>query len=112
MNDNEELSSELQDIFQGDDDGHVLLAESMLGEDCLEFARSDVGRYMIGRADMEIKEATELLKKVLPFRWKRIQQLQNQIKVAENTKRWLLEQIVSGRTAMAEVDRRRTEEGV
>ena len=107
MNDNEELTHELREIFERDEDGHLLLAEAMLGEECLEFVRSDVGRYVLGRADQEIKEATALLRTVLPFRWRRISVLQNRIKVAENTKKWLLEQIVSGKMAMAEVERRR-----
>lgn len=107
MNDDEDLSSELREIFEKDDDGHLLLAEAMLGQDALEFALSDLGRYLIGRADQEIRLATIALKTVYPWRWRRISFLQNKIAVAERVKSWLLEAIVSGRSAMSEVERRR-----
>ncbi len=111
MNDNEELSSELREIFEQDEDGPLLLAEAMLGEDALRFVRSDLGRYLVGRADQEIKVATIALKTVYPWRWRRITHLQNKICVAERVKAWLLEAIVSGKIAMAEVENRRSERG-
>lgn len=111
MNENEELTEELRDIFEKDEDGPLLLAEAMLGEDALRFARSDLGRYLIGRADQEIKMATLALKTVYPWRWRRITHLQNKIAVAERVKAWILEAIVSGRTAMSEVENRRIERG-
>ncbi len=109
MSDDNDLSAELHDIFENDEDGHVLLAEAMLGEDALAFSRSDIGRYLIGRANQEIKVATDALKTVHPWRYRRVGYLQNKIAVAERVKSWLLEAIVSGRTAISEVERRRNE---
>ena len=103
----EDALDELQDIFRGNDD-RLLIAESMLGEDAAEFVKSDLGRYLIGRANQEIEDAVELLKKTASWRRNRIAQLQHNIRVAESAKEWILECIVSGKTALAALERRRT----
>ena len=99
---------EIVDIFDGGEDNRILIAESILGEDAAEWVKSDLGTYVIGRANQEIKEATDSLKKTLPWRWRRIQHLQNRIRIAESVKGWLIEAIATGRTALAELDRRHT----
>lgn len=104
----EQEMQELHEIFTQDEDNRQLVAEVMLGQDAVDFAKSDIGRYLIGRANIEIREATELLKKTWPWRKRRIQQLQNDVWRAENFKIWLLQQINSGRTALSELDRRTT----
>ena len=45
----------------------TLFAEAVLGKDAEEFIASDLGRYLIGQADMEIEEAQEALCKVAPL---------------------------------------------
>lgn len=104
--DEERDFSELRDIFEGDPDNSLMIAEGMLGQDAIEFAKSDLGRYLIGRANIEIKDATEQLKRTFSWRRRRITQLQNEIWRAEMFKVWLLQQIQAGRTALAELDRR------
>lgn len=105
---NDDAIDEIATLFS-DSESQVLLAEIHIGEDAAEFVKSDVGRYLLGRANQEIKAATNDLKRVYPWRRNRIQQLQNQIKVHELFKSWLVEAIVSGRTALSELDRRREE---
>lgn len=104
----EEELAELRDIFEGDEDNRLLVAEGMLGSDAVEFVKSDLGRYLIGRATIDVREATDSLKKTWPWRKRRIQQLQNEIWRAEHFKGWLLQAITSGRTALSELDRRTT----
>jgi len=82
----------------------VLLAEAMLGRDAEDFLNSDIGRYIIGRADQEIAEATELLTRVSPWRRRRIAQLQNDIWRAQSVKGWLAEMITSGKAAFHALD--------
>ena len=91
-------------------DGAFLLAEVSIGEDAAQFAKSDLGRYMVGRADQEIQEFTQQLTKVWGIRRKRIQWLQNEIFKREQFKNYLLEAIQSGRSALAELSERQSEE--
>lgn len=83
---------------------HALYAEAMLGRDADEFLGSDLGRYMIGRAEQEEREAMELLVKVWPWRRRRIQQLQNRIWRAQQFKGWLTELVMIGRQAMDQLE--------
>lgn len=105
--DEQELE-ELREIYEQDEDNRLLVAEGMLGQDAVEFSKSDLGRYLIGRANIEISESTDMLKKTWAWRKRRIQQLQNEIWRAEHFKIWLLQAISSGRTALSELDRRTT----
>lgn len=77
----------------------VLLAEAMLGRDAEDFLNSDIGRYIVGRAEQEAAEAAELLAKVSPWRRRRIAQLQNEIWRANSVKGWLAEMVTSGKAA-------------
>jgi hypothetical protein len=87
----------------------LLLAEIYIGESAKAFVESEIGRYLIGRANEEIAAATETLTKVLPWRRKRINQLQNQIYRAKSIKQWLVECINSADVAFQELDRKRSE---
>ena len=78
----------------------TLFAEAVLGKDAEEFIASDLGRYLIGQADMEIEEAQEALCKVAPWRTRRIRDLQNQIWRAQSFKGWLLEMVTAGKAAV------------
>ena len=53
-------------------DNAELYAEAMLGQDVESFLASDIGRYLIGRADQESAEAVDKLKTVFPWRRRRI----------------------------------------
>lgn len=78
----------------------VLLAEAVLGKDAEEFLKSDIGRYMVGRAEQEESEALDALAEVSFWRWRRVMQLQNRVWRARALKGWLEELVVIGRQAM------------
>ena len=82
----------------------ALYAEAVLGRDAEEFLSSDMGRYLIGRAQLEAQEAMEQLKKVSTWRRRRIQELQNKIWRAESIEAWLVELVSSGKAAEAALE--------
>lgn len=99
----------ISDILGGGDDT-VLLAEVHLGEDAAEFIKSDLGRYVIGRANQEIKVAQDELKRVYWWRTNRIRFLQNKIARSENVKMWLVECLNAGQIALNTLEAREQEQ--
>lgn len=85
-------------------DPDFLLAEAVLGRDAEEFARSELGRFILGRCDAEIDEAQEELSTVAWWRRRRIILLQNKVWRARSMKRWLVELIQNGRGAEASLE--------
>lgn len=83
-----------------DDIDPQLVEGAVFGRLVEDFLGSDVGRYLVAKAEAEAEEATDLLKKVWPWRTRRIQQLQNRIAVAESIQQWLGDAIVEGHNAM------------
>ena len=83
------------------DPRQVQIAQVMLGREAQEFLASDVGRYLLGRAEQDKREAQDLLSRVAPWRKNRIRQLQNEVWRAESFVTWLAELINEG--AVAEV---------
>ena len=81
-----------------------LLAEAMIGRDAEDFIESDIGRYIIGCAEQESHEATEQLKRVYPWRRRKIQELQNKIYRAESIQSWLAELVISGKQALQSLE--------
>ena len=81
-----------------------LLAEAMIGKDAEDFIESDIGRYIIGCAEQEVHEAMDQLKRVYPWRRRKIQELQNKIYRAESIQSWLAELIVSGKQALQSLE--------
>lgn len=77
----------------------ALIAEAVLGRDAEEFLTSDLGRYLVGRAQIEADEAMAKLKKVSPTASQEIISLQHQIWRAEQFATWLQELIANGRAA-------------
>lgn len=73
---------------------------AVLGQQVEDFLRSDIGDYLLEQAKREEREALELLKRVHPWRRRRIQQLQNQIAVVERVQVWLADAIHSGHAAL------------
>ena len=82
-----------------DPESYSLFAEAALGRDVKEFISSDVGRYLLGCAQLEYKEAIRKLKRTPFWRFRRIQQLQNEMWRAEHFMVWLRDLIVQGRSA-------------
>lgn len=81
-----------------------LIAEAILGKDAEEFLNSELGRYMVARAEMEAKEAIDQLKRVLPWRKRKITELQNKIWLAESFNDYLLELVIAGKQAMTALE--------
>ena len=81
-----------------------LYAEAMLGEDVETFLNSDIGRFLVGRAEQEATEAMQELKRCFPWRRRRITELQTRIWRAESIQRWLGELIIQGRQAMTQIE--------
>ena len=82
-----------------DPESYSMFAEAALGRDTKEFMSSDVGRYLLGCAQLEYKEAIRKLKRTPFWRFRRIQQLQNEMWRAEHFMVWLRDLIVQGRSA-------------
>ena len=81
-----------------------LLAEAVIGKDAEDFIQSDIGRYILGCAEQESNEAMEQLKRVYPWRRRKIQELQNQIYRAESIQSWLAELVIKGKQAIQQLD--------
>lgn len=75
-------------------------AEILLGDDIDTFFKSDIGQYIVGRAQQEIDDAVIKLKTVTPEDIKQVRKLQNRINVAEGSLLWLQEALISGKQAM------------
>lgn len=80
------------------------LAEAVLGRDAEEFVKSELGQTLIGMARQEAAEATEKLASVLPWRARRIRELQNEIWRARMFETWLAELIERGRQAKFQLE--------
>lgn len=73
-----------------------------LGFEVQAFLESNIGRYLIGRAEAKIEEAVEGLKHVSPDNAAQIRALQHNIHVAEDFQYWLGEAIQAGLNAQRE----------
>lgn len=73
------------------------------GKQVEDFLTSDIGDYLLKCAERKEREAMEALKVVLPWRRRRIQQLQNEIRLASDVERWLGDAIAAGHAAMEQI---------
>lgn len=105
-----EIEAITQALLEHEPDGQLLGAEVDLGEDAAQFLTSNLGRYIVGRINIEISEFNDKLKTVFPLRWKRVMQLQNEIAMREKMKIYFLQAIQSGRSALAELSNRQVED--
>ena len=80
-------------------DEQTRIAEAILGRDAQEFLASEIGRYLLGRAQMDEREALEALVSVKWWRRRRIIELQSRIYRARSVRNWLAEIITDGRQA-------------
>lgn len=77
-----------------------LVETAILGQMAEQFIASDIGKYLVARAELEAKEATYALKRCAPWRTRRVRELQNKIAVAESIQGWLVDAITDGAAAM------------
>ena len=80
-----------------------LLKQIDFGFEVEAFLKSEIGSYLVRRADAEIEEAVEGLKHCDPEDPKAIRALQYKIAVAESIQYWLGEAITSGLNAQEEL---------
>lgn len=108
LNDAEEIDAIADALAVDMPDNRLLLAESMLGEDAMEFMTSDLGKYLLGRVNQDRAEAYLALGKCPEWRfWKRLE-LRRTIDMTEHLMTYFREIILSGRSALAELDKRST----
>lgn len=81
----------------------TLLAEVQVGIKAEDFLRSDVGRYLRGRARLEADEAMDRLKVHDATDEKGIRALQNAAGIADRLEQWLDEAINGGRNAEEQI---------
>lgn len=82
----------------------VLWAEAVLGKDAEDFLKSELGRYLLGRAEQEERDAIDKLATVSSWRRNRIRELQAHIWRARSVRGWLLELIQSGKQAEMQLE--------
>lgn len=77
----------------------LLWAEAVLGQEASEFLSTEIGRYIVGRAEQDKADAMDKLARVSPWRRNRIRQLQNEIWRAESVVSWVAELVTAGKQA-------------
>lgn len=80
-----------------------LLKAVDLGFQAEAFVQSDIGRYLVRRAEAQVDEAVEALKGADPEDAKTIRALQNTIAVAESIQYWLADVIQQGENAQQQL---------
>lgn len=90
--------------MSNDDARDVLIRRATFGKQVETFLVSDIGRYMLARADHAIVMAFNELKHCDPKDGKLVQQWQNQIWRAESIKDWLGDAVADGLTAIGIID--------
>jgi len=98
---------ELQDMISAlDPESRTLFVEASIGREAKEFFHSDIGRYLVGCAQIEYAEAAAKLKKTAWYRKNRIIELQNQMWRAENFMVWLRDLIIRGKASELSLEER------
>lgn len=77
-----------------------LVETAVFGKQCEQFLESDIGIYLLARAEQESFEATQKLKVINWDDQDGIRRLQNKIYVAESFKVWMTEAIHQGKQAL------------
>ena len=96
----EAADDNLQSILAAlDPTTRTLVAEVDLGQQAKDFLHSELGRHLVGCLHQECILAQEELARVWPWRWRRIQVLQNRIWRAQFMLSWLRDLILSGKSA-------------
>ena len=87
------------------DDPNVRLG--VFGKQVEDFLETDVGRYIVRKANDKAEKAIDALKRISPNDNVGIQILQNEIGLAESIVEWLADAIITGQQA---IDHLRSEE--
>jgi hypothetical protein len=76
-----------------------LIAAMELGKEAQEFIEGNIGRYLIGVAQQEVRAAQEALGRVQPEDIKTIVELQRKVWNGEHFEEWLKELVHNGNEA-------------
>lgn len=74
----------------------ALIAQAVLGKEVESFMASDVGKYILARADEEYQSGVCVLKHCSAMDTMTIQEAQNKVWRAESLRQWLEEAVISG----------------
>ena len=85
----------------GNPDEKVLYADARIGMQVETFMRSEVGRYLIGRAEIQEKEAIEELIELDSWQWLKVRKARNKIAMARSLRDWLADAVQAGIAAGA-----------
>lgn len=88
----------------------TLLAEVDLGQQMNEFVRSDIGKHLIGCIQHEVWTAQESLSAVSPWRFFKVQELQNRVWRAKFMLAWISELLAGGKSAQSALNEQETGE--
>lgn len=83
-----------------------LLRVAVFGRQTQDFLNTDIGKYLVQCARIDYDKALEELKTVSPWRRRKIQDIQNKAKVAENFMGWIDDAIQSGKQAEIQIQER------
>lgn len=92
----QELQGMLDDL---DPSTRTLIAEVDLGAQAKGFLHSDLGRHLIGCLKQEIVLAQDALSSTSPWRFLKVQELQNRVWRAKFMLVWLRELLIGGKSA-------------
>ncbi len=82
---------------------NLLMETAILGKQADMFLKSDVGQYLLARADERCQNAYKALKVVSPLRERRVRDLQAEIWKCESFRQWLVDAINEGQYAEEEM---------
>ncbi len=94
--------TDLQEMLDElDPSTRTLVAEVDLGGQALAFMQSDLGRHLVGCLKQEIVLAQDALATTSPWRFIKVQELQNRIWRAKFMLSWLRELLTGGKSAQS-----------
>jgi hypothetical protein len=86
------------------EENEALYRKAAFGKIIEDFQSSDIGIYLIRRAESEAEQAIEKLKTCDPKDGKVVQSLQNEVWKAESFQKWLADAILDGLQAHNMID--------
>jgi len=81
-----------------------VVKQAVFGEVASNFIRSEMGVYLVKRAEDEVEKAVEELKRVNARDGKAVEDIQNRIWKAESFQQWLADAVIEGAEALKILD--------
>jgi hypothetical protein len=77
------------------------LPAAVFGRQVEDFLASDIGKYLVARAEEQRERSIERLKTANPWRRQFIQRCQNEVRVVDMFQQWMADAILEGQAALA-----------